>query len=190
MNFYETLQVTPDAEPEVIEAAYRRLAFKYHPDKNSDPAAGRKMRDLNEAYETLRDPQRRKQYDIEQNSDETLRQVCLYADAQLSQGKSPSEVINALVKMGMDLKTSEVLVSRIVEIRNASARNSRTPYSSTIPSPGWWKSAWLYFKSWSSNQGSHTTSSASSKSIRQPTNCNSETLKSCVSFSAWRVRLP
>lgn len=47
-NYYEILQVTADAEPEVIEAAYKRLAFKYHPDRNPGSADGR-MRELNEA---------------------------------------------------------------------------------------------------------------------------------------------
>jgi molecular chaperone DnaJ len=51
-NYYEILQVTPDADPEVIEAAYKRLAFKYHPDRNRDSGANVRMRDLNEAYET------------------------------------------------------------------------------------------------------------------------------------------
>lgn len=60
---YETLQVSPSAEPEVIAAAYRRLAQKYHPDVNSSPAANQRMQDLNWAFEILRDPRRRAAYD-------------------------------------------------------------------------------------------------------------------------------
>jgi hypothetical protein len=62
-NYYAILQVDPRAEPEVIEAAYRRLSRKYHPDVSEDPEAGRRMRDLNEAYAVLSDPGRRRAYD-------------------------------------------------------------------------------------------------------------------------------
>jgi hypothetical protein len=60
---YRVLQVHPSAEPEVIEAAYRRLARKYHPDVNPDPGAAVRMRELSAAYDVLRDPARRAEYD-------------------------------------------------------------------------------------------------------------------------------
>jgi curved DNA-binding protein CbpA len=47
----------------VIEAAYRRLARKYHPDVSQSPNAEARMRELNAAYEVLRDPTRRADYD-------------------------------------------------------------------------------------------------------------------------------
>ena len=62
-NPYKVLQVDPSAEPEVIEAAFRRLARKYHPDVNPAPEAAARMRDLTAAYGTLRDPARRAAYD-------------------------------------------------------------------------------------------------------------------------------
>lgn len=62
-DYYAVLQVDPRADTEVIEAAYRRLSRKYHPDVSGDPGAGRRMRDLNEAYEVLGDPKRRAAYD-------------------------------------------------------------------------------------------------------------------------------
>ena len=55
-DLYEVLQVHTAAEPEVIEAAYRRLARMYHPDLNPDPEAAVYMREINLPYETLRDP--------------------------------------------------------------------------------------------------------------------------------------
>jgi hypothetical protein len=60
-SLYEILQVDPRAEPEVLEAAFRRLARKYHPDisRTSDE----RMKELNAAYEVLRDPARRAEYD-------------------------------------------------------------------------------------------------------------------------------
>ena len=62
-SLYEILQVDPRAEPEVVEAAYRRLARKYHPDTSGVDDGGRRMKELNAAYEVLRDPARRASYD-------------------------------------------------------------------------------------------------------------------------------
>lgn len=56
---YKVLQVDPEAEDEVIEAAYRRLAKKYHPDVSPGPDAQDRMVRINQAWEMLRDPARR-----------------------------------------------------------------------------------------------------------------------------------
>lgn len=60
---YRILQVDPAAEPEVIEAAYRRLAHKYHPDVSADPGADERMREINAAYAILSDTGQREEYD-------------------------------------------------------------------------------------------------------------------------------
>lgn len=60
---YRVLQVDPQAEPEVVEAAFRRLARKYHPDVNPAPEAAEQMERIMAAYEVLRDPDRRAAYD-------------------------------------------------------------------------------------------------------------------------------
>jgi len=60
---YVVLQVAYHAEQEVIEAAYRRLARKYHPDVNRSPQANARMQAINWAYEVLKDPVRRAEYD-------------------------------------------------------------------------------------------------------------------------------
>ena len=65
-DHYRTLQVTRDAEPEVIERAYKALSLKYHPDRRPAPErerATRRMQRINEAYTVLRDPERRRRYD-------------------------------------------------------------------------------------------------------------------------------
>lgn len=63
LDYYEILQVAPRAEREVIEAAYRRLAAKYHPDVNKAPDATERMKRLNAAYGVLSDPDKRRAYD-------------------------------------------------------------------------------------------------------------------------------
>lgn len=61
---YEVLQVSPNAEPEVIEAAYRRLARKYHPDMDRDQGATLRMQEINWAHEILQNPAKRAAYDL------------------------------------------------------------------------------------------------------------------------------
>lgn len=60
---YKILQVDPEADPDVIQAAYRRLAQKYHPDVAPGPEAAGRMIAINGAWELLRDPQRRAAHD-------------------------------------------------------------------------------------------------------------------------------
>ncbi len=62
-DYYETLGVGRGASTEEIQAAYRKLARKYHPDVNKSPDAEEKFKRLNEAYEVLRDPKKRERYD-------------------------------------------------------------------------------------------------------------------------------
>ena len=61
---YKVLQVDSEAEDEVIQAAYRRLAQKYHPDVASGPEAAARMASINAAWEILRDPSRRAAHDL------------------------------------------------------------------------------------------------------------------------------
>ncbi|MBN8548021.1 MAG: DnaJ domain-containing protein [Deltaproteobacteria bacterium] len=62
-DYYETLGVSRSASKEEIQKAYRKLARKYHPDVNKDKSAEEKFKSMSEAYEVLKDPEKRKQYD-------------------------------------------------------------------------------------------------------------------------------
>ena len=65
-SHYESLNVTRDAPPEVIRAAYRSLSQKHHPDKNSgNDEAARVMARLNAAYSVLSDAGQRELYDLQ-----------------------------------------------------------------------------------------------------------------------------
>lgn len=63
-NYYEILGVTPDSDAVEVKTSYRRLARKYHPDVNKSPDSCRLFKDVLEAYETLSDSEKRKQYNM------------------------------------------------------------------------------------------------------------------------------
>jgi len=62
-DYYAVMGVPRDASPEQIKSAYRKLARKYHPDVSKEPGAEEKFKEVAEAYETLKDPQKRAAYD-------------------------------------------------------------------------------------------------------------------------------
>jgi len=62
-DYYDILGVKPDASEADIKAAYRKLAKKYHPDRNKDAGAEEKFKSINEANEVLRDTEKRRAYD-------------------------------------------------------------------------------------------------------------------------------
>jgi curved DNA-binding protein len=62
-DYYDVLGVSRGANPDEIQQAYRKLARRHHPDVNRDPAAEERFKEINEAYQVLKDPQTRKRYD-------------------------------------------------------------------------------------------------------------------------------
>ena len=67
MDYYKILNVKKTASTEEIKKAYHRLAVKYHPDKNPNSKESEKFKEISEAYEILSDPQKRLQYNINNN---------------------------------------------------------------------------------------------------------------------------
>jgi molecular chaperone DnaJ len=62
-DYYDVLGVSKDAPKEEIKRAYRKLALKYHPDRNKEPDAAEKFREISEAYAVLSDDEKRSMYD-------------------------------------------------------------------------------------------------------------------------------
>src|SRR6476619_4168351 len=62
-DYYEVLGVPQDADTEEIRRAYRKLARENHPDINKDPEAEDRFKEISEAYDVLRDEERRRRYD-------------------------------------------------------------------------------------------------------------------------------
>ena len=64
INYYEVLNILPEASEEEIKKAYKVLALKYHPDKMPEDKSSAKFKILNEAYQILSDPKKRLIYDM------------------------------------------------------------------------------------------------------------------------------
>ena len=62
-DYYQILNIAKNAGPDDIKAAYRKLAFKFHPDVNADIKTGTTFKQINEAYTVLRDNRTRRLYD-------------------------------------------------------------------------------------------------------------------------------
>src|SRR5512135_1695402 len=62
-DYYEVLGVACDANEKAIKDAFRELALKYHPDRNKDPGATERFKEIAEAYAVLSDPKKRAEYD-------------------------------------------------------------------------------------------------------------------------------
>ncbi len=86
-DYYSILGVDKNASQQEVRAAYRKLAFQYHPDRNKgDPAATERMKEINEAYAILSDLSKRREYDL------LREQYGSYAYERFKQAHSPGDI--------------------------------------------------------------------------------------------------
>src|ERR1700720_4499916 len=105
-DYYETLKVKKDASQDEIQKAYRKLARKFHPDVNKASDSERRFKEIGEAYEVLKDPEKRKKYDqfgAAWKQSGGTHQVS-YADPVTGERKSVSVKIPAGVRSGQRIR--------------------------------------------------------------------------------------
>jgi DnaJ-class molecular chaperone len=101
MDYYKILGVSQNASESEIKKAYRSLSFKYHPDKNSDPNVAEQYKLINEANETLMDPQKRAHYDNRNNPmnmDSILKEMFSHHHGH-GHRKAPQNIFEEIFKM-------------------------------------------------------------------------------------------
>ncbi len=105
---YKTLQVDPEAEDEVIAAAYRRLARKYHPDTAAGPDAVARMAAINAAWGLVGDPERRAAFDRERALDAAMAR----RDAEAAPAAAPAWPVNDTKSAARPVERPPETVSR------------------------------------------------------------------------------
>ncbi len=94
MNYYEILEVSPNASQEIIKIAYKNLAKKYHPDTSNEKNAAEKMKRINEAYEVLSDSEKREEYDESININDEYE----YANHKQNSVKNINEILSKVAR--------------------------------------------------------------------------------------------
>ncbi|GAA0148533.1 hypothetical protein Leryth_022672 [Lithospermum erythrorhizon] len=90
VDYYNILRVSKDASEEEVKKAYKKLAMKWHPDKNNSCIeAEAKFKEISEAYDVLIDPQKRQIYDV--YGDEALMSGNIYSESPRSEGRGGFE---------------------------------------------------------------------------------------------------
>ena len=111
MDYYEVLNIPKNATPDDIKHKYRELCYTYHPDKNKDPVKkdinDSRMKEINEAYDILRDPEKKAAYDtpsleqmfshLFQNKDLTMEHLF---KSNMKQTESPIVLLNIKIEIG------------------------------------------------------------------------------------------
>ena len=99
-DYYEVLGLKKGASDDEIKKAYRKMAIKYHPDRNlnNKEEAEAHMKEINEAYDVLKDPQKKAQYE-ELSNHELIREGTEIIPFSALKGDGKNEIWNAINKI-------------------------------------------------------------------------------------------
>jgi DnaJ-class molecular chaperone len=101
-DYYQVLGVSAEADPKTIKNAYRKLAYQFHPDRNTDnPGAADRMKSVNEAYAVLSDPAKRREYDALKSrfgGDAYNRFRNSYSDQDIFRGSDIQEIFEEMAR--------------------------------------------------------------------------------------------
>lgn len=111
MDYYNMLGVNKQASPEDIKKAYKKLAMQHHPDRGGDQTT---FQQINEAYETLRDPAKRKRYDSPQSKINMNSQNFEDVFSEFFGQRRPQQRRNRDIKIALDLTLEDVAVGKDV----------------------------------------------------------------------------
>ena len=112
IDFYRVLGVSRDASDDAIKKAYRKLVFQHHPDRNPDNAqAEPKIREINEAYEVVGDPEKRRSYDRLTWGDEAAR----------DEAADPAVILDEMEKKLFDEGRKEVFAVLMKDVKRIKA---------------------------------------------------------------------
>jgi curved DNA-binding protein len=119
LDYYDILGVEPEASQDEIKRAFRKLAFKYHPDRNKMPNAEEKFKEASEAYAILSDPEKRRQYDArgfegikEQYKQEDIFNSSNFQDVFSEFGFNAEDIFTRIFGGGFAFRRGQSVVSR------------------------------------------------------------------------------
>lgn len=115
-DYYKILGINKDATEEEIKTAYRKLAMKYHPDKNpDDKESDIKFKEVTEAYDTLYDKHKRKQYDIYGQSINSSDFSDLFRSVRYNYQPRPKRPPPIVVNVAIDLE--DIIDRKLINIK-------------------------------------------------------------------------
>jgi len=112
IDFYRVLGVSRDASDDAIKKAYRKLVFQHHPDRNPDSTQAEvKIREINEAYEVVGDPEKRRSYDRLTWGDEIER----------DEAADPAVILDEMEQKLFDEGRKEVFAIMVKDVKRIKA---------------------------------------------------------------------
>ena len=137
-DYYKILGITKKSSFEEIKKAYRNLALIWHPDKNKDPLALDKFKDISEAFQVLQDKDKREEYDSFLNY-QNNRSRSAFSFPR----KDPFEIFDEVFSMINGIQNTIMAFDAMMNINNINSRNHMNNFGNTImnminmdPNPG------------------------------------------------------